>query len=62
MLICHGMLDDNVLVQDTIRLQQRLIELEKQDWEVALYPLEGHGFVESSTLGWMSIRRILQAV
>lgn len=46
LLICHGMLDDNVLVQDTIRLQQRLIELEKQDWEVALYPMEAHGFAE----------------
>ncbi|GAB5495167.1 MAG: S9 family peptidase [Phycisphaerales bacterium] len=59
LLICHGMLDDNVLVQDTIRLQQRLIELEKQDWEVALYPLEGHGFVEPSA--WLDeYRRILK--
>lgn len=46
LLICHGMLDNNVLVQDSIRLQQRLIELGKQDWEVALYPLESHGFIE----------------
>lgn len=59
LLICHGMLDDNVLVQDTIRLQQRLIELEKQDWEVALYPMEGHGFVEPSA--WLDeYRRILK--
>lgn len=59
LLICHGMLDDNVLVQDTIRLQQRLIELEKEDWEVALYPLEGHGFVEPSA--WLDeYRRIFK--
>ncbi|RNC81357.1 MAG: S9 family peptidase [Phycisphaera sp.] len=59
LLICHGMLDDNVLVQDTIRLQQRLIELEKQDWEVALYPMEGHGFVEPSA--WLDeYRRIFK--
>ncbi|HED53215.1 MAG TPA: S9 family peptidase [Phycisphaerales bacterium] len=44
LLICHGMLDDNVLVEDTIRLQQRLIELKKQDWDVALYPMESHSF------------------
>ncbi len=59
LLICHGVLDDNVLVQDTIRLQQRLIELGKQDWEVALYPLEAHGFVEPSA--WLDeYRRILR--
>lgn len=44
LLICHGMLDSNVHVQDVFRLQQRLIELRKKNWEVALYPLEGHGF------------------
>jgi len=57
LLICHGVLDDNVLVQDSIRLQQRLIELGKEDWEVALYPLESHGFVEPSA--WLDeYRRI----
>lgn len=59
LLICHGVLDDNVLVQDSIRLQQRLIELGKQDWEVALYPLEAHGFIEPSA--WFDeYRRILK--
>ena len=59
LLICHGVLDDNVLVQDSIRLQQRLIELGKQDWEVALYPLEAHGFTEPSA--WLDeYRRILR--
>jgi dienelactone hydrolase/Tol biopolymer transport system component len=59
LLICHGMLDDNVLVQDTIRLQQRLIELEKQDWEVALYPMEAHGFIEPTA--WLDeYRRVFK--
>ncbi len=44
LLICHGMLDDNVLFLDTVRLAQRLIELEKENWEVAIYPQERHGF------------------
>ena len=44
LLICHGLVDSNVHVQDVFRLQQRLIELRKRKWEVALYPLEGHGF------------------
>jgi len=44
LLICHGMVDDNVHFQDTARLIQRLIELGKQNWEVAIYPVEAHGF------------------
>jgi dipeptidyl aminopeptidase/acylaminoacyl peptidase len=43
------MVDVNVHVQDVIRLQQRLIELGKDNWEVALYPMEDHGFVEPSS-------------
>lgn len=58
LVILHGMLDDNVLVQDTVRLTQRLIELEKEDWWVALYPIEPHGFREPSS--WLdAYRRIL---
>lgn len=49
LLICHGMIDTNVHFQDVVRLTQRLIELGKDDWEVALYPLEGHGFREPSS-------------
>ena len=45
LLITHGMLDDNVFYQDVVRLAQRLIELEKEDFENAMYPLEPHGFV-----------------
>ncbi|MEE8585303.1 MAG: prolyl oligopeptidase family serine peptidase [Acidobacteriota bacterium] len=44
LLICHGMVDTNVHFQDTVRLAQRLIELRKENWEVALYPVEGHRF------------------
>ncbi|MEE4304530.1 MAG: prolyl oligopeptidase family serine peptidase [Wenzhouxiangella sp.] len=44
LLIAHGMLDSNVFYQDAVRLAQRLIELEKNHWEMASYPMEGHGF------------------
>ncbi|HRO45465.1 prolyl oligopeptidase family serine peptidase [Agriterribacter sp.] len=49
LLICHGVVDVNVHFQDVVRLNQRLIELGKNNWEVALYPVEDHGFVESSS-------------
>ncbi|SMG50756.1 Dipeptidyl aminopeptidase/acylaminoacyl peptidase [Marivirga sericea] len=49
LLICHGMIDTNVHFQDVVRLSQRLIELEKENWEMAVFPLEGHGFVEPSS-------------
>lgn len=59
LLICHGMLDDNVVAQDTVRLTQRLIALEKENWETALYPVEPHGFIEPSS--WLDeYRRILK--
>jgi len=47
LLILHGMVDDNVQFQDVVRLQQRLIELGKTQWELAAYPVEAHGFKES---------------
>jgi dipeptidyl aminopeptidase/acylaminoacyl peptidase len=49
LLICHGMVDVNVHFQDVVRLQQRLIELGKDNWELAAYPMEDHGFVEPSS-------------
>ena len=49
LLICHGMIDDNVHFEDVVRLSQRLIELGKENWEMAVYPLERHGFVEPSS-------------
>jgi len=45
LLIAHGMMDDNVFFQDSVRLAQRLIELRKDHWTLAPYPLERHGFV-----------------
>ena len=59
LLICAPMQDDNVFFQDTVRLAQRLIELEKEDWEVAIYPIEPHGFREPSS--WLDeYRRIFK--
>lgn len=49
LLICHGMVDTNVHYQDVVRLSQRLIELEKENWEMAVYPVESHGFREPSS-------------
>jgi dipeptidyl aminopeptidase/acylaminoacyl peptidase len=44
LLICHGVVDVNVNFQDTVRLVERLIELRKENWEVAPYPVEDHAF------------------
>jgi dipeptidyl aminopeptidase/acylaminoacyl peptidase len=44
LLICHGMIDTNVNFQDTVRLVEKLIELRKENWTVAPYPVEDHGF------------------
>jgi dipeptidyl aminopeptidase/acylaminoacyl peptidase len=49
LLICHGMVDTNVEFIDTVRLTQRLIELHKENWELAPYPVENHGFVQASS-------------
>jgi dipeptidyl aminopeptidase/acylaminoacyl peptidase len=55
----HGMVDDNVQFQDVVRLSQRFIELGKEDWELAVYPVESHGFKESYS--WYDeYRRILE--
>ncbi|MCO7226796.1 S9 family peptidase [Pleionea sp. CnH1-48] len=50
LLIAHGMVDDNVFFKDSVRLVQRLIELEKTRYfETAIYPVEPHGFREPSS-------------
>jgi len=49
LLICHGMQDQNVFFQDSIRLVQRLIELKKETFEIAPYPVEDHGFVQPTS-------------
>ena len=49
LLICHGMVDTNVHFQDSVRLVQRLIELKKENWSFAPYPVENHGFTENAS-------------
>jgi dipeptidyl aminopeptidase/acylaminoacyl peptidase len=46
LLMCHGVLDDNVHFQDIVRLTERLIDLGKDNWELAIYPLEHHSFTD----------------
>lgn len=59
LLICHGQVDVNVHIQDSYRLIQRLIELRKENWEMASYPVEDHGFKEPTS--WMDeYKRILK--
>ncbi len=61
LLMPHGLVDTNVQAQDIFRLTQRLIELGKTDWELALYPVEGHGFEAPSS--WTDeYRRILELI
>jgi dipeptidyl aminopeptidase/acylaminoacyl peptidase len=49
LLILHGMVDVNVHFQDSVRLAQRLIELRKENWELAPYPVEDHGFTKETS-------------
>jgi dipeptidyl aminopeptidase/acylaminoacyl peptidase len=59
LLICHGMVDTNVFFQDSIRLVQRLIELRKETWAIAPYPVENHSFTQETS--WADeYRRILR--
>jgi dipeptidyl aminopeptidase/acylaminoacyl peptidase len=57
LLICHGMVDDNVFFADSVRLVQRLIELGKTDFQIAPFPVESHSFKRPSS--WLDeYRRI----
>jgi dipeptidyl aminopeptidase/acylaminoacyl peptidase len=59
LLINAPMVDDNVFFVDVVRLVQRLIELEKEHFETAIYPVEPHGFVQPSS--WLDeYRRIFK--
>jgi dipeptidyl aminopeptidase/acylaminoacyl peptidase len=49
LLMAHGMVDTNVHFQDIVRLSQRLIELGKTRWDLAVYPVEDHAFVRPSS-------------
>ncbi|MFZ5656181.1 MAG: alpha/beta hydrolase family protein, partial [Pseudomonadota bacterium] len=44
LLIAHGMIDDNVFYKDSVMMAQRLIELKKDKWELASYPMERHAY------------------
>lgn len=59
LLMLHGMVDDNVQFQDVVRLSQRFVELGKTNWNLAVYPVEAHGFKINSS--WQDeYRRILE--
>jgi dipeptidyl aminopeptidase/acylaminoacyl peptidase len=49
LLMCHGMVDQNVHFQDIVKVTQRLIELGENNWELAVYPMENHDFIEPSS-------------
>ncbi len=49
LLMLHGMVDQNVNFQDIVRLTQKLIELHKDNWWLAPYPVEDHGFEQPSS-------------
>ncbi len=49
LLMLHGVTDTNVQFQDVVRLSQKLIELGKENWNLAVFPLEDHKFIESSS-------------
>ena len=51
LLICHGVIDDNVLFEDSMRLYERLIELHKDNFSMSPYPLDRHGF--SNADSWL---------
>jgi len=60
LLLAAPMVDDNVFFHDTVRLVQRLIELEKTGFETAIYPVEPHGFIEPSS--WLDEYRRIDAL
>ncbi len=59
LLICHGVIDDNVLFEDSMRLYERLIELHKDNFSMSTYPLDRHGFTNADS--WLDeYKRILR--
>ncbi len=49
LLIAHGVIDDNVLFEDSMRLYERLIELHKDNFTISPYPLDRHGFTNADS-------------
>lgn len=59
LLIAAGMQDSNVFFQDSVLVVQRLLELKKPDFEIAIYPLDGHAFTHPES--WLDeYRRIFR--
>lgn len=58
LLLLHGMQDDNVFVQDTIRMVEELQKAKKTQWfELMIYPSQNHSF--TATHAWLDeYRRI----
>ena len=48
LLLVHGMLDDNVLYQDTARLQQKLIEAGSH-FDLMTYPRDDHSISKDTS-------------
>jgi dipeptidyl aminopeptidase/acylaminoacyl peptidase len=57
LLINHGLIDNNVMPGDSIRLYQRFIELHKKNFWISLYPMERHDF-EHADAWYDEYRRI----
>ena len=58
-LLAAGMQDNNVFFQDAVLIVQRLIELKKENFEIAIYPQDPHGFVHAES--WLDeYRRIFK--
>ena len=58
-LLAAGMQDNNVFFQDVVLIVQRLIELKKENFEIAIYPQDPHGFVHAES--WLDeYRRIFK--
>ena len=61
LLMTHGLVDDNVQPQDIFRLSQKLIELGKRNWELAIAPVEPHSYTEPTS--WADkLARILDLI
>jgi dipeptidyl aminopeptidase/acylaminoacyl peptidase len=60
LLICHGVIDDNVLFEDSMRLYQRLIELHKDNFTISPYPLDRHGFTNADS--WLDEYKRIHAL
>ena len=45
----NGVIDNNVLFQDSARLYERLIELHKDNFSMSIYPLDRHAFTNADS-------------